>query len=56
VNVADKGTDPTSDAIPVEDATIRVSMSAAKPIEHLTVSIEFAGRAGSCDRPTTGTS
>jgi hypothetical protein len=58
VNVADKGTDPTSDAIPVdEDATIRVSMSAAKPIEHLTVSLEFAGRSWTVhDRPTAGTS
>lgn len=58
VDVKNQGTDPTSDAIPVdEDATIRVSMSAAKPIEQLTVSLEFAGRSWTVhDRPTTGTS
>lgn len=58
VNVKDQGTDATSDAIPVEEgSTIRVSMSAAKPIEQLTVELEFAGfRWTVHDRPTTGTS
>lgn len=58
VNVADRGTSATSDAIPVkEDARVRVTMSAAKPIDYLKVELEFAGiRWTVHDEPTSGTS
>jgi hypothetical protein len=58
VSVADRGTSATSDAITVaNDAKVRVSMSAAKPIDQLKVSIEFAGLSWTVhDRPTSGTS
>lgn len=58
VNVADRGTSATSDAITVaNDAIVRVSMSASKPIDQLKVELEFAGvRWTVHDRPTSGTS
>jgi len=57
-NVADRETNATSDPITVaEGSNVPISMSAARPITHLEVELEFAGiRWTVYDEPTTGRS